>query len=80
MLLCYGQHPACRRLLIFDSAWLYETGRRENFRHGLDSVSTQVYLKSVSGNFRGVSGHCAWNRTNGAVLVPDPDGNFEKPY
>lgn len=78
VLLCYGQHPACRRLLIFDPAWLYETGRREDFRRGLGSVSTQVYLKSVSGNFRGVSGHCAWNRTNGAVLVPDPDGNFEE--
>ncbi len=78
VLLCYGQHPACRRLLIFDPAWLYETGRREDFRHGLDSVSTQVYLRSVSGNYRGVSGHCAWNRTNGAVLVPDPAGNFEE--
>ena len=37
-----------------------------------------MYLRSVSGNYRGVSGHCAWNRTNGAVLVPDPAGNFEE--
>ncbi|MDR1141148.1 MAG: hypothetical protein LBL62_05605, partial [Planctomycetaceae bacterium] len=26
----------------------------------------------------GFSGHCAWNRTNGAVMVPDPDGNFQE--
>lgn len=34
----------------------------------------QQYLKSVPGNFRGVSGHCAYNRRPGATLVPHPDG------
>ncbi len=70
-----GQHQAVRRLFIFSLDWLYERGRVENFRYGMGSVSTQVYLKSVSGNFRGFSGHCAWNRTDGAVPVPDPCGD-----
>ena len=34
----------------------------------------QQYLKSVAGNFRGISGHCAYNRRPGATLVPHPDG------
>ena len=70
-----GQHSMVRKLLIFDFNWLYEKKRSENFRHGLDSVSTQVYLKSVTGCFRKYSGHCAWNRTNGAIPVPDPCGD-----
>ncbi len=78
VLLSYGQHPACRRMVILDPGWLYETERSEDFRTGLAHVSTQVYVKSVSGNFRGFSGHCAWNRTHGALMVPDPDGNFEE--
>ena len=78
VLLSYGQHPASRRMVLFDPAWLYENERHEDFREGLDRLSTQVYVQSVSGNFRGFSGHCAWNRTHGALLVPDPDGNFEE--
>jgi hypothetical protein len=78
VLLIFGQHHLSRKMIIFDPAWLYEKKREENFRTGTGSLSTQVYLNSVSGNFRGFSGHCAWNRTNGAVLVPDPDGNFEE--
>jgi hypothetical protein len=74
----YGQHELSRKIVVFDLAWLYERERGENFRTGLANLSTQTYLKSVSGNFRGFSGHCAWNRTNGAVLAPDPDGNFEE--
>jgi len=78
VLLLYGQHPLSRKIAIFDPDWLLENKREENFRTGIGALSTQVYLKSVSGNFRGFSGHCAWNRTNGAVLVPDPDGNFQE--
>lgn len=70
-----GQHCAVSRLVIFDVDWLYQKNRSENFRHGIESLSTQVYLKSVSGNYRGFTGHCAWNRTNGATLVPDPSGD-----
>ncbi|MFR5864082.1 MAG: hypothetical protein ACLUFV_02210 [Acutalibacteraceae bacterium] len=70
-----GQHANVRRLILFDVDWLYETDRAEDFRCGLGALSTQVYLRSVSGGFRGFTGHCAWNRTNGAVPVPDPSGD-----
>ncbi len=78
VLLVYGQHPCSRGVLLFDPEWLMEKQRSEDFRGGLGNVSTQVYLKSVSGGFRHFSGHCAWNRTDGAVLMPDPDENFEE--
>lgn len=72
-----GQHSRLRRVLIFDVDWLYETRREESFKEGLDGVSTHVYVKSISGGLRdGHPGHCAWNRTNGALLVPDPAGDF----
>ena len=71
-----GQHSALTRVYIFDVNWLYDTSRSENFRYGLGNVSTQVYVKSLSGGFRSFTGHCAWNRTNGALLVPDPAGDF----
>lgn len=74
----FGQHECCTRIIIFDIDWLYETTRKEDFSEGLVNLSTQVYLKSISGNFRGFSGHCAWNRTNGAICAPDPDGLFEE--
>lgn len=70
-----GQHSRVRRLMIFDINWLYEKTRTEDFRSGLENTSTQVYLKSVSGGMRSFPGHCAWNRTNGAVPVPDPCGD-----
>jgi len=78
VLVVYGQHTSCRKIALFSLDWLCEQGRRENFRTGCGQLSTQVYYKSNSGNFRGFSGHCAWNRTSGAILVPDPSGNFEE--
>jgi len=74
ILLAFGQHPRCRRLMIFDPDWLLATHREDDFSQGLGGWSVQQYLKSVPGNFRGVSGHCAYNRRAGATLVPDPDG------
>ncbi len=70
-----GQHRMVSKLVIFDVRWLYEKERSENFRYGMGGLSTQVYLKSVTGNYRGFTGHCAWNRTNGAVPIPDPCGD-----
>ncbi len=72
-----GQHPELRKILIFDIDWLYETEKGDDFKAGIGGLSTQVYLKSVSGGYKGpnFTGHCAWNRTNGAVLVPDPSGD-----
>lgn len=74
ILLAFGQHPLCRRLIIFDPDWLLEDQRKDDFAFGLGGWSVQQYLKSVAGNFRGVSGHCAYNRRAGASLVPHPDG------
>ena len=71
-----GQHELLTRVYIFDINWLYEKSRSEDFRFGLGNLSTQVYVKSLSGGYRGFTGHCAWNRTNGALLVPDPVGDF----
>lgn len=76
VLVSVGQNEVCRRLLIFDPDWLEETGRSENFRRGLQAVSTFLYVNSFSGSC--CSGHCAWNRTNGALLVPSPDGAWEE--
>lgn len=76
ILVHFGQNSASRRLAIFDINWLYDTERTENFRNGLSHVSTQLYVKSCSGSIFGrYPGHCAWNRTNGALLVPDPSLN-----
>ena len=74
ILLAFGQHSLCRRLIIFDPDWLLEDHREDDFAFGLVGWSVQQYLKSVAGNFRGVSGHCAYNRRPGASLVPHPDG------
>ncbi len=74
ILLAFGQHPLCRRMIIFDPNWLLATNRVETFAQGLGGWSVQQYLKSLAGNFRGVSGHCAYNRRPGASLVPHPDG------
>ena len=74
ILLAFGQHPRCRKLIIFDPNWLLESERADDFSSGLDGWSVQQYLKSIAGNFRGVTGHCAYNRRAGASLVPHPDG------
>ena len=78
LLVAFGQNAASRRAVILDIDWLYERGRSEDFRLGIGSLSTQMYVKSNLGGLRHFSGHCAYNRTNGAMLVPDPDGSFEE--
>lgn len=78
ILLSFGQHPKARQAVIFDVNWLYETERTEDFSKGLENVSTHVYVRSVPGNLRGVSGHCSLNRMPGAILMPDPNGNYEE--
>jgi len=78
ILVVCGQHEWARKMLLLDPKWLLETERCEDFTCGLVNMSTQVYLKSVSGNIRAKSGHCAWNRTAGALLMPDSNGNYEE--
>ncbi len=79
MLVAYGQHSVCRRAVIFDLKWLYETDRHEDLLHGLRALSTQTYLQSILGCYRGTEeapnahvGHCAYNRVSSAYLVPSP--------
>lgn len=74
VLVSLGQHPLSRRLIIFDPAWLYETQRQDDFSTGLGAWSVHQYVKSLAGNFRGITGHCAYNRRPGAQLIPHPDG------
>ena len=78
ILVSVGQNPVSRRMLIFDLDWLKETDRQEDFMDGLGGLSTFVYVKSISGSAEAYvgNGHCAWNRTNGALLVPDPEGGY----
>lgn len=79
LMVAYGQNYPCRRIVILDLKWLLETEREENFIHGLRSISSQGYVKSVLGCYRGTEdaplsyvGHCAYNRVNSAMLLPDP--------
>ena len=74
VLVAVGQNEISRRMLIFDPEWIYETGREEDFDEGLVNVSTQVYVKSNPGHTPG-NGHCAYNRTNGALKAIDPVGD-----
>lgn len=74
----FGQHEASTRVVILDVNWLYETSREENLRYGLKNLTTQMYLNSVLGGYKGFVGHCAYNRTNGAYMAPDPDNNFDE--
>lgn len=80
ILVSAGQNVASRKFVIFDVDWLYEQNAKEDFLTGLSKVSTQVYLKSLSGHtaHKAGNGHCAWNRTSGAVMMPDPDGGYDE--
>ncbi len=71
VLVACGQAPEVRRLLVFDPRWLEEKGRRCDFSGGLDTWSTQKY-------FRGIRGHCAYNRTAGPTLIEHPDDPGKK--
>lgn len=66
VLVSLGQHKEHRKLLLFDPNWLNETSRVDDFSRGLDNWSTFLYQK-------GVVGHCAYNRAQGAQLVPNPE-------
>lgn len=81
ILVSVGQNIASRRLIIFDIDWLYETVRKNTFLHGMAELTTHTYLKSVSGSHFDAlgNGHCAWNRTYSAHMMPDPEGDvFEE--
>lgn len=76
-LIVSGQHKVCRNIMIVDLDWLYETKREENFLNGLTGLSTQGYVKSIVGGWKGKGtvGHCAYNRLPSALLLPSPENN-----
>jgi hypothetical protein len=81
LMVVYGQN-LCRRIVIMDIKWLYETKRKEDFIHGMGAISAQGYVKSVLGCYRGTPaapldyvGHCAYNRVSSALMLPDPSGD-----
>jgi hypothetical protein len=59
VLVAVGQHPECRRLIVFDPDWLCETERGDDFSCGLEQWSTFLYVK-------GVKGFCAYGSTQNA--------------
>ena len=71
VLVAAGQHPACRRLLVFDPDWLLETERTDDFSGGLDNWCTFQYVEQVKG-------HRARDRRQGATLVRHPDDAGKK--
>ncbi len=65
ILVSLGQHKEHRKILIFDPNWLNETSREDDFSSGLNNWSTFLYKK-------GIVGHSAYNREQGARLVSNP--------
>ena len=79
ILVSVGQNAVCRRLMVFDLDWLYETCVNEDFvKNSLSKITTHTYVKSVSDSqvARVGNGHCSWNRAPAAYLVPDPFGGY----
>ena len=61
VLVSLGQHPLHRVMLRFNADWLYEKERYCDFSDGLDQWSVFSYYK-------GIVGHCGYNRKAGCSL------------
>lgn len=66
VLVSLGQHKLHRSLVLFDVGWLYEKERFCDFSDSLAQWSSFNYYK-------GIQGHCGYNRTDGCRLHPHPD-------
>ncbi|MFI3295610.1 MAG: exo-alpha-sialidase, partial [Rikenellaceae bacterium] len=55
----------------FDVDWLYEDSRESDFSNGLEDWSTFRY-------FKGIVGHCGYNRQDPELLVAHPDKEGER--
>ena len=66
VLVSTGQHWLHRSLFIFAPDWLLEKKRHSDFSNGLEDWSVQGY-------FKGIRGHCSFNRFESSTLVPHPD-------
>ena len=65
ILVSSGQNSAFRVILAFDTKFLYEKRRTEDFSSGIDNVCVFQYIS-------GKVGHCSLNRRIGADVVEDP--------
>lgn len=61
-----GQHSLCRKLILLDVNWLYEKERSCDFSEGQACWSAFRYYK-------GIVGHCCYNRQEVPLLVSHPD-------
>lgn len=66
VLVSIGQHRLCRKMLLFDVDWLYEPRRSCDFSDSLTQWSAFRYYK-------GIVGHCCYNRQAMPLLAPHPD-------
>lgn len=71
ILVSAGQHRLSRRMVLFDVDWLYDTVRTCDFSDGLDSWTAFRY-------YRGITGHCCYNRQLAPLLVSHPDDSARK--
>lgn len=71
ILVSAGQHRLCRRMLLFDVRWLYEPRRSCDFQNGLDDWSAFRYYK-------GIVGHCCYNRQAEALLGRHPQDSARR--
>lgn len=65
VLVSLGQNQLHRSMILFDVKWLYENERFCNFSDSLSQWSTFNYYK-------GIQGHCGYNRTAGCRLTQHP--------
>ncbi|MGL5317176.1 MAG: sialidase family protein [Bacteroidales bacterium] len=65
MVVAVGQNTNHRKILRFDVQWLYENSRSDQFSEGLTHWSTFLYYK-------GIKGHCGYDRKEGGRLLPHP--------
>lgn len=65
IVIAIGQNTIHRKILRFDVAWLYEQERSNSFENGLADWTTFQYYK-------GIKGHCGYNRKEGGTLVAHP--------
>lgn len=66
VLVSLGQHKEHRRMMIFDTRWLEEKSRANNFANGLDDWTCHTFIPVVKG-------HASYNRKPAAFLLDHPD-------
>lgn len=71
VLVSAGQSAACRKMIVFDPNWLNEPTRFCDFSNGLEDWSTFRYYK-------GIVGHCCYDRKAADMLVTHPEDNGRK--